>query len=622
MISFKIEATTDRNTIGQFTLEAFASCRQSSNGISLQLDGEFPYKVTLTPPAGERLKNISYSVSTGLKNFHQVIVPDTGRAYPSQMQLVDFWAKKIGSRLNNIRMPLFLLTGSNMQTDFAFGIIGENFETDFLVHEPAKDRALVAWMKRFTVEISRGTEDYPIPETVAKANADGSITEHIYFKEGCAPEEENWLLTLRDFAEKMASLQGLAPRTTQDSLLPYWCSWTDWHSDNVTEEVILDNIREGLKIGIKNYIIDDGWFGPGLDSDFSIDLNIGDWEEDPQKIPDLKRLVDRMHEMDTNAVIWCAPHAVAPDAKCFPERKRYLIQNEPGEYMMTPNKFHSLCFQCPESREIMADICAGFITRYGVDGAKYDLFNCVNDTPCISGEHQHDTDSAIEGLTRTLALIDEKTRALRPDYIVELKQNYATPWLYGYGTVVRAGDTPYNPEGNFMRTAYINAYTPYSLNDYQTITNYDTPAAAAAIAVKMIAVGIPTYSIDLVALNDTHKDILGWYHQWYQHNLEDLKNYRIPLDPLFCSWRVRGRDGDIYFLVNGENRLSITEPRDCQIVNGTFCKELLLRFEKNVSMEAEVTSIGQTTGRQSTYRDTSLVSIPVDTGDIVKLTIV
>ncbi len=51
--------------------------------------------------------------------------------------------------------------------------------------------------------------------------------------------------------------------------------------------------------------------------------------------------------------------------------------------------------------------------------------------------------------------IDEKSKALKPDYIVELKQNYATPFLSRYGTMTRAGDTPYNTEGNFLRTLYV-----------------------------------------------------------------------------------------------------------------------------------------------------------------------
>jgi len=90
--------------------------------------------------------------------------------------------------------------------------------------------------------------------------------------------------------------------------------------------------------------------------------------------------------------------------------------------LMTSNGFHSLCFMCPEARGIMADICAGFIRRWDFDGAKYDLFNCVPNMKCENPEHRHDVSSMIEGLDKTLELIDRKTRALKKDYIVELRR--------------------------------------------------------------------------------------------------------------------------------------------------------------------------------------------------------
>ena len=124
----------------------------------------------------------------------------------------------------------------------------------------------------------------------------------------------------------------------------------------------------------------------------------------------------------------------------------------------------------------------------------------------------------VEGLHKTLELIDRKTRSIKPDYIIELKQNYATPHLMNYGTLVRAGDTPYDPRGNFLRTAYIHAYTPYTLNDYQSITNSDTPAQAAAMVIRMMAVGVPSYSMDLPALRESHKRILRFFHEWLERN--------------------------------------------------------------------------------------------------------
>jgi len=618
VISFTVSAETRNGVTAEYTFPDFAQPREETeNGIRVQVGNELPYKVTLTPPAGDHLARIRYTASTNLRNFHEVIIPDTGRSYSGQTQLVNFWAKRFPSRLNNVRMPLFILTGTDLRTEYVFGVLGDNVETDFVVLEPGAERALVAWMKRFTLAIERGTEDFPLPDSVAAANGDGSITEYICFQEGFDPPRPTWIETLRAFSTQLADVQGKRPRTVPDSLLPFWCSWTDWFSGDVSDKIIAENVEAGMKLGIKNYIVDDGWFGPGLDSDLTTKLNIGDWYEDPGKIPDLRALVEQIHRMDGNAIIWCAPHAVAPDAKCFPDRRHLLIKLAGGEYLMTHNKFHSLCFRCPQARELMAEICADLVRRYDVDGAKYDLFNCVPDLPCVSDEHEHDTSSMIEGLGRTLELIEAKTRALKDDYIVELKQNYATPYWFEYGTVVRAGDTPYNSEGNFLRTAYINAYTPYSLNDYQTITNNDSPETAAVIILKMLAVGVPSYSINLPALKAEHKEILARLNRWYADNLPGIATQRVPLDGKLGCWVAKTDQRDIYFLLNEEDRVPVRRIRDLQVACGTHRPRARLVLPEPASGQVSVDSTLGGNQQPVQFAKTDAVEVDVLSGDIL-----
>jgi hypothetical protein len=275
---------------------------------------------------------------------------------------------------------------------------------------------------------------------------------------------------------------------------------------------------------------------------------------------------------------------VAPGARCFPERRKHLIANDKGELLMTANKFHSLCFMCPEARAIMADLCASFITEWDFEGAKYDLFNCVPNMRCGSKEHRHDATSMMEGLELTLKEIDAKSRALKPDYIVELKQNYGTPFLSRYGTMTRAGDTPYNPEGNFLRTLYVQGYSPYSINDYQTLTDADSPEAVACVVLKMMAVGIPAYSIDFDRLCQVNKDVIGRYNRWYGENLQRFKQYRIPLDGENNLFKLPGQSDDFYFVVNDGGPFEVA--RSATVLNATFRKDLFVHHKGRASAVA------------------------------------
>ena len=547
------------------------------DGIKLSLGSQHPYPVTATPVNKEDpIKSIEYNLYTDMKNYHKVIIPESGRWYINMTQMVSFWSYKNLSAIHDFKMPLYIFTGQDLKTALAFGVIGRNYETSFKTLEPAKNRALIVYMRRLSMQIKRGTDLYPIPSSIAKANSDGSITEHLFYQVQDHPESKPWLLTLRDFAGHQKRIFDIKDFTVKPSMYPLWCSWTDWFSDDVTDEVILDNVKAGVELGIINYIIDDGWFGSGLDNDFDVQLNIGDWRPDPAKIRDMGKLVRRVKEAGGVPLIWCAPHAVADGADCFEDRKKYLIRGEDGKIALTSNKFHCLCFMNPEAREIMAGICTSFITEWDFDGAKYDLFNCVPpQVRCTNPEHDHDTDSMMEGLERTLKLIEERSRALKKDYIVELKQNYGTPFLSQYGTMTRAGDTPYNTEGNFLRTVYVQGYSPFAVNDYQTITSYDSPEAAACIVIKMSAVGIPSYSIDFSRLTQQNKQAIKTYSEWYNENIDTLMKYRLPLDGENNGFKIEGEEEDIFFLVNESAPLEIN--RNSTILNGTFNENLFIK---------------------------------------------
>lgn len=551
---------------------------EEKDGVALSVGADQPATVTVRPPnPDDPIKSVEYNLYSDMRNYHKVIIPESGRWYINMTQMVSFWRFQKESAINDCKMPLYIFTGQDLKTAMAFGVIGSNYETTFRTLEPQVNRALIVYMRRLSMQIKRGTDLYPIPQSIAGNRPDGSITEYLYFRTDENSPGEPWIMTLRDFAAHQKRIYNLPDVTNVGSMAPLWCSWTDWFSDDVTDEVILRSVREGVKLGIRNYIIDDGWFGPGLDNDFDVQLNIGDWRPDPTKIKDMGKLVKDVKAAGGVPLIWCAPHAVADGADCFAERKKYLIVKDDGELLLTGNKFHSLCFMCGEARELMADICASFIAEWDFDGAKYDLFNCVPNMRCCSQEHRHDVTSMMEGLDLTLKLIAERTRALKGDYIIELKQNYGTPFLARYGTMTRAGDTPYNTDGNFLRTLYVQGYSPYSLNDYQTVTNADSPAETACMVLKMIAVGIPAYSIDFERLAQANKDVIARYNNWYNENVRAFMKYRVPLDGENNIFRIESEDEDFFFLVNDGGTFNIR--RSSTILNATFKTDLLVNYE-------------------------------------------
>ena len=397
------------------------------------LGESLPYRVTVAPVAGERIASVEYLMRAPMANFEGVIVPDSGRWFMNLQHVTAFWrfGRSAKSRIADVKVPLYLFTGRDQSVVLALGVIGELVETDFRLVEPTSNRALNVHTRGVEVGIRRGTPEYPL-------TIDGELTEHLYvLTGGKASGHGPWTSVLRDFSEAHRRIHGLADRLVPGALDPFWCSWTDWDSSEIGEEMVLRNVEAGLEVGIRNFIIDDGWFGPGLDSPYETALNIGDWRPDPAKFPDLPALAAKVGKLGARAIIWCAPHAVGPAADCYPQRAALLQADASGAPVQGETRFYSLCFQCAEAREAMVEVCVRLARDYGFHGAKYDLFNWIPDVECRSPLHRHDTGSVLAGLRMVLAEADRRVREFAPGYVVELKQNYGTAALSPYGSCMR-----------------------------------------------------------------------------------------------------------------------------------------------------------------------------------------
>lgn len=616
-MQIEIEVHTRAGRAATFALPDLATAEHETAGLRLRVAAGPDPAITAIPPAGDRLARVAYRVSLPLVNFREVIVPDCGRTYQARRSLVDFWAGRWGTRVADVKLPCFVFTGQDGWAAFAFGVAGAAGEYDFRVREPLKERALQAWMRRLTLEIVHGTVDFPLPGSALAA--DGSLTDLLHLRGRDELRGRTWIHAVRAFAAVLQDHAGLPPRTAGATLEPWWCPWTDWHSDRVDHDLMLANAREAVALGIRNLIIDDGWFGPGLDCGHDVELNLGDWSADPRKFPDLPATVRAIHELGANVVLWCAPHAVSPHAACLDERRPFLIEREPGVPALTHNGYHPLCFRSPEARAVMADICLGLIERYGVRGAKYDLFNNVPDCACANPAHAHDTDSMVEGLRRLLADIDRRTRERAPGFVTELKQNYGTPWLHHHGTCMRAGDTPYDPLGNFARTAYVAAYTPYAINDYQTLSNDDDPADAMVMIVRMLAAGIPTYSMDLVALREEHRRSLRFYHDWYRRHLAAVHRPREPRTPDLGWWTIPAGDRDCHIVIDGETRLALDPARRHEILVGTVADVLHFALERPAALRVVRTNPQRDGAEEERYQAADRHAVAVAVGDLVEV---
>ncbi|WFR61356.1 alpha-galactosidase [Paenibacillus amylolyticus] len=602
-------------------ISLFKSSSFQQEDIKLIIGASMPFPITVNSEHPEAITSIEYTFYTQIRNYHSVIVPDSGRWFFNSSHLVSFWRsfREMETGVDDTKLPMFLFTGRDHYTELAAGIIGENYETSFKLIEPESNRALNVHTGHIAFQIKRGTDKYSIPSKIFKDPERKSITEYVYYwNEKNA--SKSWVSTIRDFTGKQRELYNLVDPQVESTMYPLWCTWADWHSNDITSDIIVDNVRKGVDLGIRNFIIDDGWFGPGLDNDYDVPLNIGDWEPDPDKIPDMNKLVKDIKALGAHPIIWCAPHAVALQAKCYPQREHLLIAGTDGIPVINPTQFYSLCFMSAESREIMADICVNFIKEWDFDGAKYDLFNWVPNMKCSNPNHQHDTSTMLEGLEQTLALIEQKTRQLKPEYIVELKQNYGTPTFSRFGTMMRAGDGPYDPQSNYLRTLFVQGYTPFAVNDYQIITKDESPRDTAAAVIKMIAAGIPAYSVDFSKLSSNQLLVIQKWNEWYNQHILFFMNHRKIVDA--DAHYIQLDCGEFEIIILVDTAKSVTLRKDTILINGTYDDQLFVKLDKPNISDATIQVLNCYHQENNTYVDDinhGWKSIEAPTGSLINI---
>lgn len=503
----------------------------SVDGYLLRCSRSATWDLSLTRADGKKISvdHLLIDIVLPLLNLHQIVVPDCGRNYPDALHPLSLWGKTYQVSAPNNGHPLMILVDQSGAAAASVGVVGPSREVSISCVQPGKSRnraTLVAFSGELQLE-------FRVPSEGFRHAAQGvdEVRESIYLGEP-AP---SWFHALRSYTDLCKERFGLEYTVEDDAYRPIWCSWTAYYSAHMNQELVLKNAQEAKKLGMGSIIIDDGWFGPGLDVEDAT-LTIGDYRPDPVRFPDLPGLSKSVKDLGLKLLLWTAPHACAPDSQ-FRKSAGDMLIHCGGELYLTRNGFHCLCPCNPGARRYICDELVRMVREYGVDGFKHDLYNCLPMQPCDAG-HEHDTSSMIEGLDTLMREVWETLRGELPNGVLELKQNYGNVFSAQYGSMVRAGDTPYDIDLNLLRCFYPQTYAGTVLNDYLAWSKHESPEDVGRMLVKMIAAGVPSFSVDLLSLPDSHKQVIKSWLDYYNARVALWKKRREPQDARLEVWQI------------------------------------------------------------------------------------
>lgn len=270
--------------------------------------------------------------------------------------------------------------------------------------------------------------------------------------------------------------------------LPLYSTWYSFHQ-NLEEETLLAECQKASEIGLKLVIIDDGW--QTTDDNRGYDYT-GDWEA--VRIPDLRGLVDNIHQMGMAVMLWYSVPFCGQKSKAYQKFK--------GKFL-TENHHWAPVFDVrfPEVREYIVNKYATALLEWDLDGFKLDFIDDFKVYPETETQELNgrDTLSVAQGVESLITEIKNKLTTIKPAVLIEFRQQYINPVLRKLGNMFRAFDCPNDSLMNRVRTVDVKLLCGESIVHSDMITwHKEEPVQVAALQLSSIIFSVPQISVRLL----------------------------------------------------------------------------------------------------------------------------
>jgi len=220
--------------------------------------------------------------------------------------------------------------------------------------------------------------------------------------------------------------------------------YSTWYSDHqhVSADSVERHARAGAAYGCEAVIVDDGWQTDDTARGYAY---CGDWEPTSRTFPDMAEHVRRVHDLGLRYVLWIAPPLIGVHSKAWDRLKDRTLGFADRQVTAVLDPRY------PEVRDHLVEACIRPVRDWGVDGLKIDFIDSwAWDRPPPAPEG--DCSSVDEGVELLLQAVTTELKRLRPDVLIEFRQDYVNPRLWQFGTFLRAGDCAMDPVENRVRT--------------------------------------------------------------------------------------------------------------------------------------------------------------------------
>ncbi len=385
---------------------------------------------------------------------------------------------------------------------------------------------------------------------------------------------------------------------------PLYSTWYNFHQ-HPNMEKLLPELETAAELGFRSLIIDDGWSYDGHGTgDYSC---CGDWDVSAEKFPDMKAFVDRAHELGILVSLWFPAPFVGYNTSGY---RTFL-----GKYLYEWGGAGVLDPRYPDVRCYIADTLSRFLERYDLDGLKLDFINSFelhSETPPFGGSM--DIPSLNEAVIALMDGIDAKLRAVKPDFLMEYRQNYIGPAITRYGNMLRVGDCPFCTGSNRLGVGDLRLLD-YRLAVHSDMLYWAKTETPENVARQLLCTlfAVPQISVLLREVPAEHLAILRAYMAYWQANHTLLLHGRLGFTGMdFAYPMLSSTDGTKTIAVLYEEIAFRMERAVCDVHNATSRGSIVVVNETGAMVSGSIFDLwGSCVDTCTITPGANLLSVPV-----------
>jgi len=425
--------------------------------------------------------------------------------------------------------------------------------------------------------------------------------------------------SLDDVQQWWASLPGYAPASVPEAAkLPVYSTWYSFHQQ-LDPEQIEHQCRLAKALGCEMVIVDDGWQTSDNARGYAY---CGDWLVSEEKIPDMRAHVDRVHEIGLKYMLWYSVPFVGKKSDAWHrfEHKMLTVFDNLGAGVLDP--------RYPEVREYIIGLYEKAFVEWDLDGLKLDFVDSFYATEETKGKQDPEMDfsSVPEAVDRLLSDVMARLQAIKPDVMIEFRQNYVGPLMKKYGNLLRATDCPNDATENRIRTIDVRLLSGQTaVHSDMIMWNPNEPAESAALQFINILFSVPQISVKLDQIPEEHVQMTSfWLSFWREHRDALIEGKLMPGRPDFLYPMISAETAEKRILCVYEDvvvNVGDAVPDTLIVVNGTLNTRLVLELMHDLG-HVELTTrncLGQVIDRRQMSLHAGLQRLDVPASGIVTI---